>query len=312
MIPDPQGYLDLQKLLHKKQAPDADNKLELSEKLEDGTSEWKKDPEPINPKPLEEPKAFELDFLRRLDSLVRKYLIEYTHTPELLRFNKVVDEFYEKGDVGKSEDYAFDHFRLIDHKAGVSDADYKLYREKALKRDFVIQIREKVERLEMLLSNVSELTNRSDENIELIIESLKGSIDHLQTEGTSIDDAMKTRIEKLISGFGKEMARRQGKKEEYERYERERQADRQRLENIERNNSNLQTQLNNAISNNNTGEQNRLRQRIVESENEARRLRENISDYENRLRNLENRRSGTREQTSGSCASAKHESVLGV
>ncbi|CAG8551749.1 5587_t:CDS:2, partial [Racocetra persica] len=301
LIPDPQGYLDLQKLLHKRQAPEKDGKLELREKLEEdteitansGKGEWKKDTNPINPKPLENPKPHELDFLRRVEGLVKKYLSAYTYTHEKLRIiyeeeylneiNKVVDEFNHEGDVGKSEDYAFDHFRLIDHKAGVSDSDYKLYLEQASKRNFSVKVERSVTVLEALLNSGRDLENRSDENIEQIIKSLKDA-------KPLVDDTMKTRIEKTISGFGKEMARRKGKKEEYERYERERQADRQRLENIERNNNNLQAQLNNAISNNNTSEQNRLRQRIVESENEARRLRENIRDYENRLRNLENRR----------------------
>lgn len=490
LIPDPQGYLDLQKLLRKRQAPEKDGKLELREKLEENTEivfnlqkfkclwiftnrllcwlpyqyrdwfkeatffvrpynedlpyfgwlkgaikarwtranyifdetansgkgEWKENPNPINSKPLENPKPHELDFLRRVEELVKKYLSAYTYTHEKLRIiyekeylnevNKVVDEFNHKGankwpddkfdildyceirlvaynefkklrdhiekkmdntrqdyepyfpvnfekvndyrmviilkrdftaewyqrafellgnwtfqkrpftkqqleewnelhctdgtikkeplkshvfcptegDVGKSEDYAFDHFRLIDHKAGVSDSDYKLYLEQASKRNYSVKVERSITVLEGLLNSSRDLENRSDENIEIIIESLKEA-------KPLVDDTMKTRIEKAISGFGKEMARRKGKKEEYERYERERQADRQRLENIERNNSNLQAQLNSAISNNNTSEQDRLRQRIAESENEARRLRENIRDYENRLRNLENRRS---------------------
>ncbi|CAG8472005.1 33646_t:CDS:2 [Gigaspora margarita] len=318
------GYLDLQKLLHKKQAPDADNKLELSEKLEDGTGIffllyklkclWIYTNRLLCQAPYSG--AIKARWTRAnyiydetandVEELVKKYLKEYTYTDERLRdkvyaeeylneVNKVVDEFDEKeplkshifcpteGDVGKSEDYAFDHFKLIDHKAGVSDADYKLYLERVSRRILSTEVEEVVSRLEDLLDNASDLANASDETIENFIRAMKNVDNNPEMERSS-DDTMKNRIKKVISGLDEEIKRRKGTREYAERLGQERQEDRTRREEAQRRLRNIETQLANAADD---STRRRLREQRDELQGEIDNLDRNVAENDRRIDNTQ-------------------------
>jgi hypothetical protein len=119
--------------------------------------------------------------------------------------------------VGKSDDRAFDHFRLIINSQG-GDEETAKYRQILIQNmdindiDEFIYVGEDVLRSE----NIEELQKAPSNFLEASITSMRDLLKNPALE--SYKDKI-NRLEKIISAFGREMARRKGEQKEYEECE---------------------------------------------------------------------------------------------